>query len=83
MMQTIIQVCIWTILLFAYAKDAQGNFLTALWVLQNLCGVKGTELCWLPVLPGASTGREAGRPRVVWLIRSSEISGGWSSRLTE
>ena len=48
--------------------------------LQDLRGAKGTDPCWL--LPAASTGREAGRPRVVWLIRSSVISGGGHSRLT-
>ncbi len=43
------------------------NLLTVLWFLQDLHGVKRTDPCWL--LPGASTGREAERPRVVWLIR--------------
>jgi hypothetical protein len=50
------------------------NFLSVIWVLQDLHGVKETDPFWL--LPGALTGREAGRPRVVWLIRSSAISGG-------
>ena len=53
---------------------AQGNFLTVFWILQDLRGIKGTDPCWL--LPGASTGREVERPRVVWLILSSAISGG-------
>ena len=48
--------------------------------LQDLQGIKETGHCSL--LPGASTGREAGRPRVVWLIRSSAIYGGGHSRLT-
>jgi hypothetical protein len=78
MMQTIMQVCIWTILLLAYAK---GKFLTALWVWKDLRGVKGTDTCLL--FPGSSTDRGAGRPRVVWQIRSSAVSGGGRSRLTE
>ena len=63
MMQTFIQECIWRNVLLSYAKYAQGDFLTVLWGLQDLRGVKGTGQCWL--LPGSSTGREAGRPRVV------------------
>ena len=59
---------------------AQGNFLTVFWILQDLRGVKGMDLCWL--LPGVLMGREAGRPRVVWPIRSSAISGGGLRRLT-
>ncbi len=50
------------------------DFLKVSWGLQDLRGVKETGQCWL--LPGALTGREAGRPRVVWLIRSNAISGG-------
>ena len=59
---------------------AQGNFLTVFWILQDLRGIKRTDQCWL--LHDASTGREVGRPRVVWLISSSAISGGGHSRLT-
>jgi hypothetical protein len=66
--------------LLPYAKYAHGNFLTKLWFLQDLRGVKGTAPCWL--LPGASTGREAGRPRAVWPIRSSAITGEGHNRLT-
>ncbi len=38
---------------------------------------EGTAPCWL--LPGVSTDREAGRPRVVWPIRSSAPSAGVST----
>ena len=48
--------------------------------LQDLRGVKGMDQCWL--LPCVLMGREAGRPRVVWLIRSNAISGGGLRRLT-
>jgi hypothetical protein len=47
MMQIIIQVCIWSNLLLAYAKYAQGNLLTVRWVLQDLRGVKWTDPCLL------------------------------------
>ncbi len=43
------------------------KFLSVLWFLQDLRDFEGMAPCWL--LPGASTGREARRPRVVWLIR--------------
>ncbi len=56
------------------------NFFTVLWSLQDLRGVKATDPSWL--LPGASTGGEAGRPSVVCPIRSNAISGGGLRRLT-
>ncbi len=83
LVQTIIQhilVFFWHNVLLSYAKYAHGNFLTKLWFLQDLLGVKGAAPCWL--LLGASTGHEAGRPRAVWLIRSSAISGEGRSRHT-
>jgi hypothetical protein len=43
-------------------------------------GPTWTDPCLL--LPGASTGREAGRPRVVWQILSFAISEGGHSRQT-
>jgi hypothetical protein len=70
--QTIKLVCNW----HAFLLSSMANCLIVLWFLQDLRGIKGTDPCWL--LPGASRGREAGRPRVVWLIHSSAISGGVS-----
>ncbi len=65
-----------------YAHKMQTiKYVSNLIFLQDLRGVKGKNPCWL--LPGGSTGREAGRPRVlVWLIRSSAISGGGLRRVT-
>ena len=68
--------CVWDTFLLSSVV----NFITVLWGLQDLRGAKGTGQCSL--LPGASTGRGAERPRVVWLIRSSAISGGGLRRLT-
>ena len=48
-------------------------FRAVLWFSQVLRGVKGMDQCWL--LPDVLMGREAGRPRAVWQIRSSAISG--------
>ena len=75
-MQTTIHVCIWN----TFLLSSVASFLTALWFLQDPHGIKGTDQSSL--LPGVSTGREAGRPRVVWQIRSSTISGGGLRRLT-
>jgi hypothetical protein len=56
-----------------------GNFLYSA-VFSPRRDVKGTDPCLL--LPGTSTGREAGRPRVVWQILSIAISGGGHSHHT-
>jgi hypothetical protein len=76
MMQSIIQVCIW------YTDKLQFPYYAL--VLKDLRGVKEMDVCWL--LPGVLTGPEAERPRVVWLIRSSAISGGhlgtWTIRIS-
>jgi hypothetical protein len=61
-------------------RESVVNSRTMLWVLLDLRGVKGTDPFWL--LLGTLTGREAGRPRVVWPMRSSAISGGGLRRLT-
>ncbi len=49
-------------------------------IFAGLHGIKGTDPCSLP--PGALTVLEAGRPREIWQILSSAISGGGHSRHT-
>ena len=60
-MQTFIGVCNWAALFWSSVTIFPYCALV-------LRGAEGMDPCWL--LPGALTGREAGRPRVVWLIRS-------------
>ena len=52
-----------------------GRYLDCAYILQDPLGIsQGEGLSCL--LPGAIMGQEAGKPRAVWQIHSSAISGG-------